>query len=613
MELAATAPNPVSDAERAPARLPTIPLTAGLVGIVVLVMVPVIVVLFLGYLTARQNTMEMFRREAANVMIEVSQRIQGHLDPVAVQSRYLADMITSRQIEPSRWQEFSPVMTGAVAGLDQIGELAFIDPAGKVLRVKRATRAVKRSNWADDPQTQAIIADARRRKTGYWGEFFFAEPTRTTLLNYRMPVWRGGRFLGILVAVVSTASLSDFIVRTSTRHSRNTFILHGPDHVLAHPPTGVPLPELSDQVPLPRLDQIGDPVMARLAAESKWRQALDDASAAPRSLTVTVASEPHIIAYRRLDGYGKVPWIVGFSLPHSNIDSQTDRIRMIAVVGAAILIVSVFGAYALGRSLTRPVRQLATAAASVYDLDAEPASSVARSRFRELDDAAEAVNRLLSGLYWFKTYLPRSLVTRLIRGNVDSVASEEREVTVMFTDIYDFTGLAGNHSSQELVNFLNQHFSLLAGSVEAEEGTVDKYIGDSMMAFWGAPEDQPDHAERAFRAALEIASRIRLHNAQRKDDGLDPIRLRIGLHTGPVIVGNIGAPGRVNYTIVGDTVNVAQRIESLSKELHEDARDAVILISSTTIEALGGGLQDFSVGAHILRGRDGPIEIFRLA
>ena len=204
-------------------------------------------------------------------------------------------------------------------------------------------------------------------------------------------------------------------------------------------------------------------------------------------------------------------------------------------------------------------------------------------------------------------------MTHLIRGNVKKIVSEEREVTVMFTDIYDFTGLAERHSTQELVHFLNEHFTLLAGGVEAEEGTVDKYIGDSMMAFWGAPVDQPDHAERAFRAALEIASKIRTENAQREIEGLDPIRLRIGLHTGPAVVGNIGAPGRVNYTIVGETVNVAQRIESLSKELHEDTRDAVILISSATIDALGGGLSDFSVGMHVLRGHYGPIEIFRLA
>lgn len=90
------------------------------------------------------------------------------------------------------------------------------------------------------------------------------------------------------------------------------------------------------------------------------------------------------------------------------------------------------------------------------------------------------------------------------------------------------------------------------------------------------------------------------------------MRLRIGLHTGPAIVGNIGAPGRVNYTIVGDTVNVAQRIESLSKELHDDTRDAVILMSSTTNDAVGGGLQDFSVGTHILSGHSDEVEIFRL-
>ncbi len=279
-----------------------------------------------------------------------------------------------------------------------------------------------------------------------------------------------------------------------------------------------------------------------------------------------------------------------------------------------ILIVSMLGAYLLGSGLTRPMRRLAMAASGVYDLDVAPAGrTVGRSLFRELDAAAEAVNALLSGLYGSKTYLPRGLMTRLIRGNVESVVSEERDVTVMFTDIYGFTSLAANQTSRELVEFLNQHFTLLAGSVEAEDGTIDKYIGDCMMAFWGAPDDQPDHAERAFRAALDISSRIRQHNVERREDGLDPVRLRIGLHSGPAIVGNIGAPGRVNYTIVGDTVNVAQRIEGLSKELHQDTRDAVILISAATIEALGGGLQDFSLGTHVLRGRYGPIEIYRLA
>ncbi len=327
MGLATSASRPASDPERGRARRPTIPLTAGLVGIVVLVMAPVIAVLFLGLLTARQNTIEMFRREAANVLVEISQRIQGHLDPVAAQSRFLATMIASGEIDPSRPAEFAAVMTGALAGLDQVGELAFIEPDGRLLRVDRRTREVKRSDWRDDAPTRAMIADARTRGSGYWGEFFFAESSGATLLNYRTPVWRDGRFRGILVAVVSIASLSDFIVRTSSGKPRNTFILHGSGHVLAHPLMATSRLELDDQAPLPRLDQIDDPVLARLGAEPGWRQALDDATAAPSSGTVSVGAETYIVSYRRLDGYGERPWIVGFSLPHSEIDNQFVRIR----------------------------------------------------------------------------------------------------------------------------------------------------------------------------------------------------------------------------------------------------------------------------------------------
>ena len=145
------------------------------------------------------------------------------------------------------------------------------------------------------------------------------------------------------------------------------------------------------------------------------------------------------------------------------------------------------------------------------------------------------------------------------------VAVERRDMTVMFTDIPGFTTLSEQLSATEVANLLNDHFTLVAGCVEAEEGTIDKYIGDSVMAFWGAPSKQPDHAARAIRAALAIAETVRADNAIRRTDGRQEVRIRIGIHSGPALAGNIGAPGRINYTLVGDTVNAANRIEQLGK------------------------------------------------
>ena len=136
---------------------------------------------------------------------------------------------------------------------------------------------------------------------------------------------------------------------------------------------------------------------------------------------------------------------------------------------------------------------------------------------------------------------------------------------------------------------------------------VDKFIGDAVMALWNAIEDQADHAARAVRAALAIAAAIRGDNRGRAV----PVRVRIGLHSGPVVVGNIGTATRMNYTVVGDTVNVAQRLEAMAKELLPEAEVAVLL-SATTAAALPADPRLTSLGWHRLRGRDAPIEIFAL-
>ena len=163
---------------------------------------------------------------------------------------------------------------------------------------------------------------------------------------------------------------------------------------------------------------------------------------------------------------------------------------------------------------------------------------------RELDEASNAFNQMIAGLRWFETYLPKTLVLRLMeRGGQEEIQSEERMVTVMFTDIWGFTAISEQKSASETAQLLNEHFTLINQAVEAEDGTIDKYMGDSVMTFWGAPLTQTDHAVRACRAAVAIGTALEAHNEQRRANKEDPIRTRIGLHSGPAIAGNIGSPG----------------------------------------------------------------------
>ncbi len=136
-------------------------------------------------------------------------------------------------------------------------------------------------------------------------------------------------------------------------------------------------------------------------------------------------------------------------------------------------------------------------------------------------------------------------------------------------------------------------------------------MGDALMAFWGAPDPQPDQADRAVRAVCAMAQTVQEDNALRRSQGLAPVRMRMGLHSGPAVVGNIGAPERMNYTVVGDTVNTAQRMEGLGKEVAPDG-EIVILASETVVAAMTLDVKHEPVGAFTVKGRTQPVQVFRM-
>lgn len=288
------------------------------------------------------------------------------------------------------------------------------------------------------------------------------------------------------------------------------------------------------------------------------------------------------------------------------------RLVWAGAAGLVVLLLSVIAAIIMGRLIARPIRRLAQAANSIGDLEFARVSELPASRIRELDDQARAFNSMVSGLHWFENYVPKTLVRRLLeQGMAGALGSDSRTLTVMFTDIAGFTAVSEGMNADEVASFLNDHFTIVSACVEQEGGTIDKYIGDSVMAFWGAPEYQEDHAARAVRAASAIAAAVGAENERRQARGQSAIQVRIGLHTGEAVVGNIGSPGRINYTIVGDTVNTASRLEQLGKDLGPDA-EVCILASAATISELPEDAAREPMGRQSLRGRGGKIEVWRL-
>jgi class 3 adenylate cyclase len=383
--------------------------------------------------------------------------------------------------------------------------------------------------------------------------------------------------------------------------------------VLAHSLISGGFPGLSKEKPLPSIFEINDPVMAAMWESHPHQEINALRFEGGGGHVVEVRGEPFVFLHREITDYGERPWLVGSYFHAANFATEMRRLMWAGVAGVAILLVAIGTAAVLGRQIAHPVRRLASEAKQIGAFDFAAVSELPGSRLEELNDAAGAFNAMLRGLRWFETYVPKTLVKRLMgRGEAHDLASVERKVTVLFTDIAGFTGLSETMPAAEIADFLNNHFTLVAKCVEAESGTVDKYIGDSVMAFWGAPETHHDHAERACRAALAVSVALKSDNEARSQEGKPPARIRIGVHTGDVIVGNIGAPGRINYTIVGDTVNTASRLEQLCKEVCTGSPEVSILVSGATAAALGPGFAPTSVGDHRLRGRHETVEVYRL-
>jgi class 3 adenylate cyclase len=314
-----------------------------------------------------------------------------------------------------------------------------------------------------------------------------------------------------------------------------------------------------------------------------------------------------------MTGFGPTPWTIGVYFRNEDVNAELRRLIFAGSAGLFVLILAVAMAWQLSRYLARPLNGLARAARQVRDFELDDVRALPRSRVLEIDAAGSAVNAMVGSLRWFELYVPRTLVQRLIRqGDVGIGASAQRVVTVLFTDVVGFTSLSETMSAQDAAELLNEHFRLLGQCVEAEDGTIDKFLGDGLMAFWGAPEEQADHTERACRAALAMRAAVDADNASRAAKGLPPLQVRIGLHAGAVIVGNIGAPGRINYTIVGDTVNTASRLEQLGRHHPYDNSDVTILLSAEVRTRAPSASAARSLGSQHLSGRRGEVEVFAL-
>ncbi len=231
-------------------------------------------------------------------------------------------------------------------------------------------------------------------------------------------------------------------------------------------------------------------------------------------------------------------------------------------------------------------------------------AAIAISNARNYAALQEATTRRTEAMRAaFERYVAPAVVERVLKNpEMLKLGGVRREISVLFADLRGYTAFAEQAAPEEVVALLNEYFSLAMDVVFSREGTLDKFLGDGVMIFFNAPEEQADHVYRAVDAALTLQHMIAEHNAAHTNLGLS---FGIGVHLGEAVVGNVGTRQAMNYTAIGDTVNVAKRLQ-------EQAQAGQVLISAAVVQQLGERVEVEQVGAVPIKGRQQPINTYRL-
>lgn len=325
--------------------------------------------------------------------------------------------------------------------------------------------------------------------------------------------------------------------------------------------------------------------------------------------------EPYLSTFRRLPAAGGEPvWIVLQRSLAAELAPARALENIILAVTLASLAAAALAALGMARGISRPVQQLAAHTAVIARGDYE--ARLQLDRTDELGRLAESFNRMSAGLaerdrvrdLLDKNVSP-AVAARLMRDG-SALGGEEREVTILFADLRGFTTLSETLPPREVVALLNRYLDRMSAAIEAQGGVIDKFIGDEIMALFGAPVAQPDSADRALAAALAMRGALAALNTEFAAEGRPPLAFGIGLNTARVIAGNIGSHRRLNYSVIGDGVNIAARLQTLTRD---PAHGTDIILSAATLQAAGQAWSTRPLGTVAVKGRTGTLSIHALA
>lgn len=373
-----------------------------------------------------------------------------------------------------------------------------------------------------------------------------------------------GEFIGIFAQIVTVQELSAFLARSYADTGVTPFVLYDRDYVLAHPAiTGS-----NEQQPLPRLEQLNDLVLQRIWSPDEDAAFISSALADTEASGLFWGDNYYLYLYRNIKRFGPADWTIGAYI-NTNLmpNEQAERAIRALTAGLIVLVLAIIASIIVGRKVSSPVKAIVRAADAVDAGELDRIEPLSGSRIRELDDAGVAFNNMVSGLRdrrlirdTLGRFVPEEVARSLLAGGGD-LEVQQSEATILFCDIEAFTRLTETLGPVKIVEVLNAFFSRMVEILEQHGGVVTQFQGDAILATFNVPVADDEHARNAVLAAQDM-----LTSVAGSEFAGEPLNIRIGINSGKVVAGAIGAKGRLNYTVHGDAVNLAARLEAMNKE-----------------------------------------------
>jgi adenylate cyclase len=397
---------------------------------------------------------------------------------------------------------------------------------------------------------------------------------------------------GVLAIIIEYTRFAHFLAQLEVGRTGTAFIFDGSGELIAAPDKEAdelhPARSQETLLPLARM------VLAQAGDEGRkeaWRRRL------------TSQGEAYEVALTPLPFPG---WSLATVIPEAEFlgPVETTLRRLIIGLAAGALLAALLSAMLVRSVIAVP---LARVVGEIRHVESFALDKVRRhpSRLAEISSLSGAIAEMAAGLSAFGKFIPADLVRSLLSQGVEAKpGGSMQELTVMFIDVAGFTGLS-ERMGDRVVPLLSRYLDAASEVIVANGGTIDKFIGDAVMAFWGAPTAQQDHAVRCCRAAL--ACRKAIEAAGVRDDQGQPLQIRIGINSGRMLVGNIGSELRLNYTVIGDAVNVASRLESANKQY-----GTLILIGAETRRLIRDAFIIREIDNIVVYGRTEGLAVYEL-